>query len=104
MRSPARKLNKVRRKSEREQKERDSLKEELSWIEDFGDHFHFSIAWCLKEPEEGAGMGLEAIQRLMQDVEDMNVKLDSVKVKIGNVVTSLELDGGQRWSKRGILG
>ena len=98
-----RKLARARRKSRQEQKERESLKEELSWIQDFGDHFHFSIAWCLNEPPNGAGDEERAIADLMQDVGNMKVDLDSVKVKIGNVVTSLEVDGGQRREKSGIL-
>lgn len=94
---------KARRVSRRKSKERESLKEELSWIADFSDHFHFSIAWSLKEQE-----GIHAIESGMKDLLDqlraVEVMVDSVKVKIGNVVTSLPFDDGRHRDKRRYLG
>lgn len=99
MKKPRWKLARARRKSLETQKEREGLRKELSWNENFDDHFHFSIAWCLKEPQEEPGFEERAIENLMQDVANIVINFDSVKVKIGNVVTSLELDRVHRRDK-----
>lgn len=58
--------------------------------EDYGDAFHVSIAWSLTAPEdmevESGGLG---------EVENVDIEVEEMKVKIGNVITTLELGKGE---------
>ncbi|KAJ5475289.1 hypothetical protein N7539_008355 [Penicillium diatomitis] len=58
-------------------------------VEDYSDCFHISLGWSLREPSQAekdrvARLGLGAVQ-------NVEVKFDSVKVKIGNQVESIRL-------------
>lgn len=67
------------------------------------DQFHSSIAWCLEPPNEPAGALVNRdIEVAMSGVRSIDVKMDSVKVKMGNVITSLDL-GKRREDMKSIL-
>ncbi|KAJ5538990.1 hypothetical protein N7513_007322 [Penicillium frequentans] len=57
--------------------------------QDFSDYFHISLAWALKEPntEEKDRVATSDLKPL----QDLRVRFDSVKVKIGNNVSSIPL-------------
>lgn len=65
---------------------------------DMSERFHFSIGWTLKAPlASGTGLGQKtgpahADHDKRQAVEDISVRVETVKVKIGNAVTAVELD------------
>lgn len=61
--------------------------------------FHISLAWALQGPEGSTlnkkrqdGVRMELDADLQQDVKDMEVLFDSVKVKIGNAIHSISLN------------
>lgn len=71
---------------------------------DFGDRFHFSIAWLLQEPGSVASLLDDAkIQHILALVQQIEVNINNVKVKIGNVVTSLSLRNDRVDDQRRIL-
>lgn len=57
--------------------------------EDFSHCFHISIAWCLEEPSAEDKRRVAGID--ITKLGDLRVSFDSLKVKIGNVVSSLKL-------------
>lgn len=57
--------------------------------EDYGDAFHVSIAWTLTEPED-----MEVELGGLGEVGNVEVEVREVKVKIGNVITTLGLGKG----------
>ncbi|OJD29253.1 u6 snrna phosphodiesterase [Diplodia corticola] len=68
--------------------------------------FHVSLAWSLEPPpaELQEFSGVEDIAALMnQDVGQMNVRFDVVKVKVGNAVHALDI-APKRKNEKGILG
>lgn len=56
------------------------------------DRFHFSIGWQLEEPSDRQ-MKLTGLDdaKVLEEVKGIRVKVDSVKVKIGNTITSVSL-------------
>lgn len=73
---------------------------------DHSDAFHFSIAWNL----DGSTLDFEqlkssdkVISMMEQDIKPIHVHFDSIKLKIGNVVTSIPL-GKQPGQSSSILG
>lgn len=66
--------------------------------------FHFSIAWTLSAPcTQNDPMVSEQVEEKLRQSKAITVPIDTVKVKVGNVVTSLDLQRG-RHEGRGILG
>lgn len=60
---------------------------------DYTEFFHFSIAWSLDAPPAAGDQETEvAGEEALAQVKTMRVGIDSVKVKIGDAVTSLALD------------
>jgi len=61
-------------------------------MEDVDNAFHVSLGWTLTTPsEEVRGKAEDVMKMLLDKVEGMEVRTEEVKVKIGNVVTSIEL-------------
>lgn len=56
---------------------------------DYSDCFHISIAWSLDEPTVGDAERVAAID--LKPAQDLEVRFDSVKAKIGNHVESIPL-------------
>jgi len=68
--------------------------------EDYTSFFHFSIAWSLTSPSSFDGLLIEDKDVPgLKNVTETRVKLDTVKVKIGDTVTSLGLAPQHRESK-----
>jgi len=65
--------------------------------DDLSDCFHFSIGWQLEEPNDRqlSFKGIDCAS--LEAVKNIRVKIDSVKVKIGNTINSVPL-------QRSILG
>ena len=58
-------------------------------IQDMTSAFHISIAWTHEREDQ---QGLSAPKaNLLKELQDIDIELDTVKVKIGNVVIDLEL-------------
>lgn len=57
--------------------------------QDFSDCFHISLAWALKEPNEEEKDRVATTD--LTPLQDLRVRFDSVKVKIGNNVASIPL-------------
>ncbi|KAJ6096975.1 hypothetical protein N7486_007721 [Penicillium sp. IBT 16267x] len=57
--------------------------------QDFSDYFHISLAWALKEPSQEEKNRVAATD--LKPLQDLWVRFDSVKVKIGNNVASIPL-------------
>jgi len=71
---------------------------------DHSDHFHFSIGWQLEEPTERQ-MDFEGVSpTLLEEVRNIRVKIESVKVKIGNTISSVTLRRSKPDDSRSILG
>ena len=70
--------------------ERDiSVPEVESLKSDLTPHFHISIGWSLNEP---LGSMKEKLESLVNDrLREMTVHVDTVKVKVGNTVTTISL-------------
>lgn len=74
--------------------------------DDRSNTFHVSLAWSLEPPpaELRELSGVEDISYLMkQDVSQMSVKFDVVKVKVGNAIHALDI-APKRKEEKGILG
>lgn len=56
---------------------------------DHSDCFHISLAWTLSEPSRKECELVEATD--LKSLDGLHVKFDSVKVKIGNHVESIQL-------------
>ena len=71
--------------------------------DDYSDFFHFSIGWMLEEPGESQKDFGIIDRELLDEVSSIKVRFDSVKVKIGNTISSISLqkDAKRKW---GILG
>lgn len=69
---------------------RDKSNSRLSEATDFTSCFHISLAWSLTGP------ALEEKQRVsgiaVDEMKSLEIRFDSVKAKIGNVVHSLNLE------------
>ena len=73
-------------------------------MKDVDDAFHVSLAWTLKAPSEELKSKTEEIWGKYEgDVKRVKARTDQVKVKIGNVVTGIELQSlvGER---KGLFG
>jgi len=71
---------------------------------DHSDYFHFSIGWQLEEPNERQ-MDFEGVSpTVLEEVKNIRVKIESVKVKIGNTISSVTLRRSQSDDSRSILG
>ena len=53
--------------------------------------FHFSIAWTLEPPDDDLLKVTEAASNQMHEAHKISVKVEDVKAKIGNVITSIPL-------------
>ncbi|KAF9633470.1 hypothetical protein BFW01_g4364 [Lasiodiplodia theobromae] len=74
--------------------------------DDRSNTFHVSLAWSLEPPpaELRELSGVEEISYLMkQDVSQMSVRFDVVKVKVGNAIHALDI-APKRKEEKGILG
>jgi len=71
--------------------------------DDYSDFFHFSIGWMLEEPEELQKDFCTIDKKLLDEISSIKVCFDSVKVKIGNTISSISLHKDTK-RKRGILG
>jgi U6 snRNA phosphodiesterase len=65
-----------------------------SWddMKDVSDAFHISIAWTLTEP----GLELQELTKAMvtdhmKDLSQIQVKIEEIKSKVGNLVTNISL-------------
>lgn len=66
-------------------------------------YFHFSIAWTLNEPQHRDDLqASKGVDQKVRQARLITVSIDTVKIKIGNVVTSLDLKSG-RHGGRSIL-
>jgi len=64
-----------------------------SKIEDKSDAFHISIAWTLEKQDDDL---LQTVEAELADIKkDITVEVNEVKVKIGNVITSVPLGKGK---------
>lgn len=59
---------------------------------DYSDCFHISLAWCLSGPSARDEERVAGIDR--SPLENLQVRFDSVKAKIGNHVESMPLSTG----------
>lgn len=73
---------------------------------DCSDKFHFSIAWTLQQPDNAEVLQHDSsVEDALENAATLSVEFESVKVKIGNTVTSLPLDDGNlRPDRKGFLG
>ena len=71
--------------------------------DDHSDFFHFSIGWMLEEPEASQKDFSTTKKKLLDEISSIEVCFDSVKVKIGNTISSISLHKDAK-RKRGILG
>lgn len=60
-------------------------------LDDVTANFHFSIGWQLEAPGQERVDLLGISEKVLEEVRDIKVKFDSVKVKIGNTITSVPL-------------
>ena len=67
--------------------------------EDIVTAFHVSIGWALKAPEEGAS---EKLKNLGADSKGFEIRVDNVKVKMGNGISVIPLTEN-RDSSNGII-
>jgi hypothetical protein len=70
-----------------------SLSLQKKEFEDFSTAFHISIGWALEQPTIEAVDLMKTIldDQILESIKKMTIKVDNVKVKIGNVVTSVAL-------------
>jgi hypothetical protein len=69
-------------------------------IPDCSESFHISLAWSLKKPSNSAIDPAVTVDELKQ----LNVLFDAVKVKIGNILTSVPLLSKTVKTRSSILG
>ena len=68
------------------------LKNDWDTMQDRSNVFHFSIAWTLEPPDEGLIQSTkDLVTNHMADAHKIKVKVEDIKAKIGNVVTSIHL-------------
>jgi len=72
---------------------------------DYSDFFHISIGWTLNRPDTKTVEATETVRkhRMFLEIQDIRITVKDVKVKIGNVVTSLDL-AVKAMERGGILG
>lgn len=88
----------------RQQDDEDRSHRTASRREPDADRFHFSIAWFLEQPSEIGGQSEDGdVEKALKEVFKICVRMDNVKVKMGNVITSLDL-GKRREDLKSILG
>lgn len=84
-RQPVQSAKKLRSKAEQE-------KQIFSDMIDLSDSFHISIAWTLLSPDQEL---IDATERLVSNeltkVKHIQIHIEEVKAKIGNVVTNVPL-------------
>lgn len=57
--------------------------------------FHFSIAWTLEQPGPELIESTNSLQlEHFDDVKNITVKVEEIKAKVGNVVSSMSLPSG----------
>lgn len=62
-------------------------------LDEYSDMFHFSLGWSLEEPVNKT-LDLNDLEGgTADDLKSIRVRFDSVKVKIGNTITSVPLRG-----------
>lgn len=87
-------------------KEEASTKGLVSGIDDRSNAFHVSLAWSL-EPPPGELRDLIAVDEvsepMLQEIAQMSVKLEVVKIKVGNAIHSIDI-APKRKEEKGILG
>jgi len=71
--------------------------------DDYSDFFHFSIGWMLREPEASQKDFGTVDKKLLEEISSIKVRFESVKVKIGNTISSISFHGDAK-RKRGMLG
>jgi hypothetical protein len=79
------------------------------WADDarIGDAFHVSIAWSFAEPDEELRKKTAEVfadPRSGDAIRQMEMQVDNVKVKIGNVVNHIPLTRGSKTRLRGLFG
>lgn len=64
-------------------------------VEDFSAAFHFSIGWTLENPLTGSTEQLKEVvgNKMSEAFGTVSIDVNAVKVKVGNVVTSISLTG-----------
>lgn len=61
-------------------------------MEDISNSFHISIAWTLGPPSAGLLESTKAIAaEHIQEITQVELRIEEVKSKVGNVVTSIPL-------------
>lgn len=62
-------------------------------IQDFSDAFHISIGWSLEQPTLQVATAIQAAEDddSFQNVKGINIKVEEIKVKVGNIVTNIFL-------------
>ena len=66
--------------------------------------FHVSVAWSLSRPDEPPSMATADLhERFRAEIKPMTVGISRIKVKIGNVVTSIPLHD-RREDPQGLIG
>lgn len=61
-------------------------------MKDVSDAFHISIAWTLTEPDlELQELTKAMVMDHMKDLSQIQVKIEEIKSKVGNLVTNISL-------------
>jgi U6 snRNA phosphodiesterase len=62
-------------------------------VQDFSGAFHVSIGWTLEQPTIELADAIKAIvdDKVFQNVKRICLKVEEIKVKVGNTVTSIFL-------------
>lgn len=71
---------------------------------DRSDCFHFSLAWSLTAPEKMGPLISPEVEKCNRQVKGFSVTISTVKVKIGNAISVLDLSARAPDKERGILG
>lgn len=67
--------------------------------DDYSDMFHFSLGWSLEKPSKEMIDFGGVEEKVSEDLRDIRAQFDSVKVKIGNTITSVPLGRTQNPDK-----
>jgi hypothetical protein len=70
---------------------------------DFSDLFHFSIGWTLEEPSDAIKEMANIDKVLLEMARSIVVNVEEVKVKIGNIITSVPLQHNKLEKTRSII-
>lgn len=92
-RSASQQSSKANARPKRLEQNQMSFSSRIGEILDLSGSFHISIGWALEQPRFYVMGATNAILygRLPESLKKISVKVDRVKVKIGNVVTSISL-------------